>query len=285
VTLRLAILAAAFAAAAVSGCSVPRGAPADNPRLRELYEQDQADRRGTATLSPDVDRRDAERRRAVRFLLDAAQVRTAADHYHAAMIFQHGSDSTDHRLAHELAARAEAMGSEPARWLAAASLDRWLLSTGQPQRYGTQFVEAGGRTYLAVIDTLAVTDAERRRAGVETLDGIRARLARVNGMDEGSLAPPPAAEERHGPTVELVGTVEELARQVRYPEAARAAGISGTVRVQLVVQPDGTVAEAFVVDGLGDGLDEEVLRVVRLARFTNPTGEPHEIRLRIPVSP
>nr|WP_240978687.1 energy transducer TonB [Longimicrobium terrae] len=178
------------------------------------------------------------------------------------------------------------MGNDRARWLAAASLDRWLLSTGQPQRYGTQYLEQGGRTYLQPIDSTAVTDEERRRAGVETLDGIRARLARVNGTAEGSLAPPPArAEADEGPRVELVGTVADLARQVRYPEAARAAGITGRVRVQLTVQPDGTVGEIFVVDGLGHGVDEEVLRVMRAARFTNLTGEPHEIRMVIPVAP
>jgi TonB family protein len=56
----------------------------------------------------------------------------------------------------------------------------------------------------------------------------------------------------------------------------------GDVKVQLVVQPDGTVGEAFVVRGLGAGLNEEALRVVRQARFTNPSGEAAEIRLTIP---
>lgn len=281
---RLALLAAVLSAGALSACATARGGPADNPQLARLYEQDQTDGEGRTVLGPEVDRRDAERRRQARALLDSARVRTPADYYHAAMVFQHGSDSTDFRMAHEMAVRAVELGSDRARWLVAASLDRWLLSTGQPQHYGTQYAEVDGRTYLQPIDSTAVTDEERVRARVETLDGIRARLARVNGTAEGSLAPPPARTEE-GPRVELVGTVADLARQVRYPDAARAAGIAGQVRVQLAVQPDGTVGEAFIVDGLGHGLDEEVLRVVRAARFTNPAGVPHEIRILIPLAP
>jgi TonB family protein len=269
---------------ALGGCAAAgRGGSPDDPELATLYEQDQADRRGTDWTG--VDRRDAERRQRAREILDAGRARTGADFYHAAMVFQHGSDSADFRRAHELASRAERMGHAPARWLAAASLDRWLLSTGQPQRYGTQFNEVDGRTWLSPMDTLALTDAERSRAGARTLDQTRAYLARVNGTAEGSLEPMPAQPERERPGVALVGTLDELARQVRYPDAARAAGVAGRIRIQLTVQPDGTVGEAFVVDGLGHGLDEEALRVIRGARFTNASGEPHEIRVALPVAP
>lgn len=275
-------------AALLAGCATAPAVVADNPRLAALYAADQQDRRATPDSAwSTVERNDAERRRELRAMLERGEVRTGADHYHAAMIFQHGSDSTAFRQAMELAREAERRGHAPARWLAAASLDRYLLSTGRPQHYGTQFMEGRGALYLLSIDTLAVTDAERRRAGARTLDEIRAYLAEKNGTASATLAPPPAeaAEPQHERTVELVGGLDALARQVRYPDAARAARVAGTVRVQLTVKPDGTVGEAFVVDGLGHGIDEEVLRVVRAARFVNYLGEPWEIRLAVPVAP
>jgi len=80
-------------------------------------------------------------------------------------------------------------GLEPAipQLLQAMSLGGHV-GDGKPERPNSEKMLAA---IVRVIDTLAVTDAERRRAGVETLDGIRARLARVNGTAEGSLEPAP----------------------------------------------------------------------------------------------
>lgn len=271
--------------ALVTACASSRGGASNNMRLTDLYEQDQSDRRSVHDADWSVvERRDAERRREVAQMLERGMVRTAADHYHAAMIFQHGSDSTAYRIAYDLASEAERLGSEEARWLTAAALDRFLLSVGEPQRYGTQFTVRGDVWYLSPIDTTAVTDDERRRAGTRTLDEIRAYLAQQNGTETASLAPPPQRGGERALTVELVGGLEKLIELIEYPAEARAAGVEGRVRVQLVVLADGTVGDAFVVDGLGHGLDEEALRVVRQARFTNHIGEPWEIRLAVPFS-
>lgn len=275
--------AAVVCLAAVLGACALRPAVQDNPALAEMYAQDQADRRGVVAWGAQTDARDGERRRRVREMLSAGAIRTAADHYHAAMVLQHGDTPADFMRAHELARAAERMGSVPARWLAAATLDRSLLSQGQPQRYGTQFSDVGGVWYLLPMDTLAVSDAERRRAGARTLDETRAFLREKNGTAEVSLAPPPQPEHREGPTVELVGGMDALAARIVVPQAARTANVQGRVRVQLTVLADGSVGEAVVVDGLGHGVDEEALRVVRQARFVNHTGEPHEIRIAIPV--
>lgn len=274
--------AVVFLSATLGACALlPRAQ--DNPGLAELYRQDQEDRRGVVAWTAETDARDADRRRMVRALLAGGHARTAADYYHAAMVLQHGSEPADFQRAHELATTAERMGSVPARWLSAATLDRWLLSQGQPQRYGTQFTDVGGVWYLDRMDTLAVTDAERRRAGARTLDEIRAFLREKNGTADVSLAPRPEPEHREGPTVELVGGIEALAARVVVPPAARAARVEGRVRVQLTVLPDGTVGEATLVEGLGHGIDEEALRIVRESRFINHTGEAHEIRIAIPI--
>ncbi len=55
--------------------------------------------------------------------------------------------------------------------------------------------------------------------------------------------------------------------QPSYSEAARAAGVEGKVRVQLVVDESGTVVEARVLAGLGYGLDEAALAAARSWTF------------------
>ena len=63
----------------------------------------------------------------------------------AAIVLQHGSDSSNYRIAHELASAACERGVNTPRWdqgtaewLAKATYDRWMLSIGRPQVYGTQ---------------------------------------------------------------------------------------------------------------------------------------------------
>ena len=162
----------------------PRLGAADNSGLGALYAADQDDRTGTdaelITRWSDVERRDSERREEVRRLIEAGEVRTGLDHYHAAMVFQHGDTADDYRLARDHAREAVDLGYERARWLAAAAHDRYLLSIGQPQHYGTQFRIVEGVTYLRPIDADAVTDAERRAARTRTLEEIQAFLAEQN---------------------------------------------------------------------------------------------------------
>jgi hypothetical protein len=89
-----------------------------NEELRGLFEQDQADRRA-GPVDAGVQERDQRRRQRLEALRAAGVLRTAEDHYHAAMLLQHGETLADAWRAHELAGRAAALGSAPARWLAA----------------------------------------------------------------------------------------------------------------------------------------------------------------------
>jgi hypothetical protein len=54
-------------------------------------------------------------------------------------MFQHGDSSDDYLLAHVLAIAAVSRDYKNARWIAAATLDRYLQSVKQPQVFGTQF--------------------------------------------------------------------------------------------------------------------------------------------------
>ncbi len=56
-----------------------------------------------------------------------------------------------------------------------------------------------------------------------------------------------------------------------YPEAARQAGIGGTVGLELTVGPDGTVSDAKVVKPAGFGFDEAALAAARRFRFRAAT--------------
>ncbi|MEP6601493.1 MAG: hypothetical protein ABJB49_06725 [Nitrospirota bacterium] len=114
---------------------------ADSAELKQIYEADQKDREGSVggidwkVVSP----RDAARRKRVRELISEGGVRTGKDYERTAMVFQHGDTPEDILFAHVLAVTALGKGNVGARWLAAASLDRYLHRLGQPQIFGTQF--------------------------------------------------------------------------------------------------------------------------------------------------
>src|SRR5436190_1379819 len=63
----------------------------------------------------------------------------AGDYYRAAMILQHGDVAEDYLLAHEFCVVAISKGDARAKWLAAASEDRFLMNIDRPQRFATQF--------------------------------------------------------------------------------------------------------------------------------------------------
>jgi len=54
-----------------------------------------------------------------------------------------------------------------------------------------------------------------------------------------------------------------LRDNIKYPAIARENGIAGQVVVRFVVTKDGTVTNAQIVKGLGGGLNDEALRVVK----------------------
>ena len=121
-----------------------------SPEILDLVIQDQWDRGqdmfgGRTVKSPEsinwqeVNKRDDLRHAAVRKLLTDGKLQSGKDHEFAALIFQHSADGADLILAHTLAVTAVAKGEGNAKWLAAATFDRYLHSIKQPQVFGTQF--------------------------------------------------------------------------------------------------------------------------------------------------
>lgn len=94
------------------------------------------------------------------------------------MILQHGDEVDDIWQAHQLAKAAAEAGFGPARWLSAASLDRWLMYQGKPQKYGTNIVPDGRRHRVWDVD-LSTTDEERAQWDVPPLEEMNRRAEQV----------------------------------------------------------------------------------------------------------
>jgi hypothetical protein len=139
-----------------------------NSDLLNLFAADRAENRnvvaGTAAYIA-LRQRDTDRRLQVSEILSSLIEATKEDLYHAAWVLNHGDLPEEARRAHTLASKAASLGLKDARWLAAASLDRWHMYRGKPQKYGTQIVPDGIR--YRVWDTAPeTTDAERAKHGV-----------------------------------------------------------------------------------------------------------------------
>jgi len=64
---------------------------------------------------------------------------------------------------------------------------------------------------------------------------------------------------------QLIGGMEALRAQVRYPDGARTAGVEGRVFVQFIVDTRGQVLSPVVTRGVRADLDAEAVRVVKAA--------------------
>lgn len=141
-----------------------------NAEMTAIFEADQADRSTGVSAAIDwavVTPRDEARRARVRALLDAGALASGDDYYHAAFVFQHGSEPGDYLLAHSFALIAAARGRPDATWIGAATLDRYLHNIGQRQIYGTQYSTPRGRPATQEpYDRALVSDALRAALGV-----------------------------------------------------------------------------------------------------------------------
>jgi len=152
--------------------------PKDNQELMEIYRNDQAERE-TGSFSWGKDKLREVR---VSQLLDSNKVRTSKDYHNAAMIFQHGNDSTAYGMAVKLMRKSIELDSTANKWLLAAAIDRYLLSKNEPQIYGTQYKQYGHGTpwVLGKIDSTKISDTERIEFGVETLAEQRENVKQMN---------------------------------------------------------------------------------------------------------
>jgi len=90
---------------------------------------------------------------------------------------------------------------------------------------------------------------------------------------------------------EFPGGIEKfyayLGKSIRYPAIARENGTQGKVILQFVCERDGSLTDIKVVRGIGDGCDEEAMRVLRASPKWKPgiqNGRPVRVQYNVPVS-
>lgn len=183
----------------------PEGRWPSNREMTAMFEADQAARRNPVEIDWDVVAREDEVRRVrTRALLDAGELRSGDDFFHAAFIFQHGGTPDSYLLAHVLATAAMQRGHPEAGWIAAATLDRYLQSIARPQVFGTQYSGARGETTQEPYNRALFSDSLRRILGVpgqaeqeERRQHFEAqRLERLRRERESEQVPPPAQPPR-----------------------------------------------------------------------------------------
>lgn len=152
--------------------------------LARLFAQDQSDRTPQPAGPIDWDvvgPRDSVRLARVKQMCRSQRLTTGMDHYHAAMILQHAHEPDDYLLAHELCVVAVGKGFEQAKWLAAASEDRYLMNIGRPQRFGTQYLaDPGGKNWSLYSVDPEFSDGMRRAFNVPALSEAQAYLEKMN---------------------------------------------------------------------------------------------------------
>jgi hypothetical protein len=128
-----------------TGVLIARLSAASNHRAPDFHRRPDrsADAHTSHGPSPELlkafDERAAVRRASLHGMLDRGEITSGSDLYEAAFVFQHGETASDYLLAHVLALDALGKGFDRAKWLSAATLDRYLQLIGQAQVFGTQY--------------------------------------------------------------------------------------------------------------------------------------------------
>lgn len=153
--------------------------------LEQMVKKDQ-EMRIKNNVSPEEEQRiDGLHRQRVLQMLAEGKIVTAIDKYRAALILQHtpiifcgdkelSVSEENYLLAHYLALSSFQMGHEKAKRLVACTIDRYLMMTGKPQKYGTQWTrdEKSGKMILHPLDP-KTSDKERAKWGVESLAELK----------------------------------------------------------------------------------------------------------------
>lgn len=142
-----------------------------NAEMTAIFEADQADRQNANIDWSVIGPADDKRRGRTKQLLDTGALQSGDDYYHAAFVFQHGSEANDYLVAHLLATIAVARGRPDAVWIASATLDRYLQAIDKPQILGTQYtIPENGPATQEPYDRALISDAMRKALRVPSLE-------------------------------------------------------------------------------------------------------------------
>jgi hypothetical protein len=107
-------------------------------RVHQLEIEDQPENPGNISAEEYYRHGDA-RRAEIRRLLAEGKITTGGDFSDAALIFQQGRTPEDFLFAHILAVDGLIRGGAADKWIAAATLDRYLQAIDRSQVFGTQY--------------------------------------------------------------------------------------------------------------------------------------------------
>ena len=89
---------------------------------------------------------------------------------------------------------------------------------------------------------------------------------------------------------EFQGGDEELMKflknNISYPQMAKEAGTQGTVHLTFVVEKDGSITDVKLLKGIGDGCEQEAMRVVKMMPKWKPGinhGNPVRVQCNLPI--
>ena len=123
----------------------------------------------------------------------------------------------------------------------------------------------------------------------------------VDVIEDVPVGPPATAPATSGKEIFNTGSLEIqpepyggmgafskfLSKNLRFPTAASDAGASGRVIVSFVIEKDGSLSNIVVERGTGYGMDEEAVRVLKLAKAWKPgiqNGQPVRVRYMVPIN-
>lgn len=159
---------------------------AGDSEIHRLRVADQDERRGIMKKSKaewdQLAQRDVVRRKRTLEIYRSGGLKTGEDFFDAALILQHGDKPDDYLLAHVLCTIAIAKGNNAdARWLSAATLDRYLQAIQQKQIFGTQYEGDEKKGYSnGPYDSSLLTDSVRKALDVPSLEQQKKDVENLN---------------------------------------------------------------------------------------------------------
>jgi protein TonB len=77
-----------------------------------------------------------------------------------------------------------------------------------------------------------------------------------------------------------------ISENLNYPQMAKEAGTQGTVHLTFVVEKDGSITDVKLLKGIGDGCEQEAMRVIKLMPKWKPGinhGNPVRVQCNLPI--
>jgi len=168
----------------------------------------------------------------------------------------------------------------------ALMIDRVKTRNGEKQVYGSQMMEHDNVRQLYPIEDEMNVNLRRAKIGLSPLE----EYLKTFGFDykvptaAGNLNPAGMYVDRTDsftPFVKPVGGYEAIYSKIIYPKKAHSKSVNGVVIIKFTVDKNGSTKNIQVAKSLGSGCDEEALRVIREAKFTNTSGGDYEMRLKV----